>query len=135
MPSISQITAASTTLTAIGRAQIISLIRGSSRYQSQIGLYPDLEAKLDAATTIQIQQLNASLALLDIVGDGTVALEGGEDAVNYDQVRDREQLINYMIDTLFISPVVRAGIGVASMNRIRQSLCSRCGCLSYSCHC
>src|SRR5689334_14311905 len=129
MPTIAQITAAPTTLSAIARAQLLSLVRGSSRYREQIGMYPSLETKVDAATTVQIQQLNAALALLDHVGDGTVALSGGEKGVDYDQVRDREQLIDYIIDTLFATPVVRSGIATAPMNRLPRNWCSRCGCV------
>lgn len=136
MPSQAQITAASTTLSSVARAQVLSLVRGSERYRAEIGRYPNLAAKVDAATTVQIQQINAALALIDGVGDGTVALTGGADAVDFDQVRDREQLITYIIDTLYDTPVVRAGIGVAAMNRVRGNRwCSNCGCARWNCPC
>jgi hypothetical protein len=134
MPTIAEITLASTTLSSIAKSQALSLIRGSERYKSQVGLYPGLEAKLNAATTVQIQQINAALTLIDGIGDGTVALTGGEDAVDYSQVRDREQLIDYMIDALYESPSARAGIGTIPMNRLGRC-CSRCGCPSWRCLC
>jgi hypothetical protein len=136
MPTLQEIDAAATTLSASARAQTLSLVRGSALYRENIGMYPGLETKLDAATTIQNQQINAALALLDSVGDGTVALTGGEDAVDYDQVRDREQLVDYIIDTLFVTPVVRSGIAVAQMNRVASSpWCTRCGCRRWNCPC
>jgi hypothetical protein len=136
MPTTAQVTAASTTLTTIARAQVLSLIRGSSRYREQVGLYPSLADKVDAATTVQIQQMNAALTLIDAIGDGTVALTGGEDAVDYDQVRDREQLVSYMIDTLYEAPAVRSGVAVSSMNPIRTNVwCSTCGCNRWRCPC
>lgn len=135
MPSQQQISGASTTLSAVARAQALSLIRSSTRYREQLGLYPNLAAKLDAATTIQVQQINAALALIDEIGDGTVALTGGEEGVDYEQTRDRAQLVDYIIDTLFDSPAVRSGIGVAPMNRIAGTWCSVCGCRRWQCPC
>jgi hypothetical protein len=136
MPTTAQVTAASTTLSTIARAQVLSLIRGSERYREQVGLYPSLADKVDAATTVQIQQMNAALTLIDAIGDGTVALTGGEDAVDYSQERDRAQLVDYMIDALYEAPAVRAGVAVSSMNPIRTNVwCSRCGCSRYNCPC
>lgn len=136
MPSQQEISAASTTLSTVARAQALSLIRGSTRFREQVGLYPNLAAKLDAATTVQIQQINAALAAIDAIGDGTVALTGGEDAVDYEQVRDREQLVDYIIDTLYEAPAVRSGIAVSPMNRVRTGVwCSVCGCRRWRCPC
>jgi hypothetical protein len=135
MPTLTQIAAAPTTLSAEARAQALTLISSSSRYREQAGMFPGLEAKLDAATTVQIQQINAALALLDPIIDGTVALTGGEEGVDYDQVRDQQQLIDYMIDTLFRTPVVRAGIATSQMNRVRGAWCSRCGIYRHNCPC
>jgi hypothetical protein len=138
MPTRSQISEASTTLDVIGKAQLLSLIRESARYREQVGLYPNLESVVDAASAVQIQQLNAALTVLDNSGnaDGEVELSGGEDAVLFSQQRERESLISYMISVLYDSPVVRAGIGVAAMTSVRTSTCcSRCGAYRYTCHC
>lgn len=110
MPTIAQITAASTTLTATAQAQLLALIRGSDRYRRNPDFY-ELPATAIAAASgaVKGQQLNAALALVDAIGDGTIALTGGEDAVDYSQERDREQLIDYMISVLYEQPP-RTGI-------------------------
>jgi hypothetical protein len=133
MPTQTQISAASTTLSAVARAQVLSLIRGSTRYREQVGLYPALADKVDAATSVQIQQMNAALALIDAIGDGTVALTGSDDGVDYSQERDRAQLVDYMIDTLFEQATVRSGVAVSQMNSV--SRCYVCRCLVTACRC
>lgn len=105
MPTLLQITNASVTLTATAQAQLLALIRGSDRYKRNPGFYELPATAITAASgTVKGQQLNAALALVDIVGDGTVALAGGEDAVDYSQERDREQLIDYIISVLYEQP-------------------------------
>lgn len=137
MPTQAQITGAANTLGGVARAQVITLIRGSERFQSNPGRYPNLESVIDVATAVQYQQLNAALALIDEVGDGTVALVGGDEGVDYDQDRDREQLINYMIDVLYAAPPVLTGSGAAAMNRVHGLVarCLSCGCPGWRCVC
>lgn len=102
MPTTAQITTASTTLTAVAQAQILALIRDSDRYRANTAAYEQLASTIAAADeTVKAQQLNAALALIDEVGDGTVALTGGEDAVDYSQERDKAQLVNYMLYVLY----------------------------------
>lgn len=137
MPTTAQITAAATTLSAVAKAQALTLVRGSVRFQSNPGLYPDLEDKLDAVTSVQAQQINAALTLLDEVGDGMVELSGGDEGVIYAQDSDRQQLVGYIIDVLYASPVLRTGVGVAPMKRLprRNNWCSTCGVIRWNCPC
>lgn len=105
MPTLAQIAAADDTLSAAAQAQLLALIRGSNRYKAQPDFYALPADAIEAASgTVKGQQLNAALALVDVVGDGTVALTGGEDAVDYSQERDRQQLVDYMISVLYEQP-------------------------------
>lgn len=105
MPTLAQITAASVTLTATAQAQLLALIRGSNRYKARPDFYELPATAIAAASgTVKGQQLNAALALIDTVGDGTTKLEGGEEAVNFDPERDREKLIDYIISCLYEQP-------------------------------
>jgi hypothetical protein len=105
MPTTAQITQADDTLSEVAQAQLLALIRGSARYKAQPDFYVLPADAIEAASgTVKGQQLNAALALVDQVGDGTVALTGGEDAVDYSQDRDRESLINYIISCLYEQP-------------------------------
>lgn len=105
MPTISQVTTASVTLTAIAQAQLLALIRGSDRYKRNPDFYELPATAIAAASgTIKGQQLNAALVLIDAVGDDTTKLEGGEEAVNFDPERDREKLINFIISCLYEQP-------------------------------
>lgn len=47
------------------------------------------------------QHLSAIADALDGIGDGTVALSGGRDGVDYSQSRDRDSLIAEVLDLLF----------------------------------
>jgi hypothetical protein len=108
MPTQAEITAADSTLDELAQAQLLALIRGSNRYKSNPGFYVLPAAAIEAASgTVKGKQLNAALTLIDEVGDGTVALTGGEDAIDFDQDRDREQLIDYCISVLYESPIRR----------------------------
>lgn len=137
MPTLAEITAASSTITSIARAQTIALVRSSARYIANPGRYPGLESRIDSVTTVQAQQINAALAGIDSVGDGTVGITGGEDAVDYSQSRDREQLLDYIISVLYDSPAISPPIAVSQMNAVRSraSCCSVCGLVAVSCCC
>lgn len=105
MPTRAQITSADDTLDELAQAQLLALIRGSNRYKLHPDFYELPATAIAAASgTMKGQQLNAALALIDVVGDGTVALSGGDDAVDFDQARDREQLIDYCISVLYEQP-------------------------------
>lgn len=134
MPTQAQINTASPTLTAMQQAQIVTLIRSLARYREQSGYFPGLATKVAAVTSVQAQQLNAALSLIDLVPHSTVALTGGEDAVDYDETRERDWLINYMLDCLYDQPLVRSSVGVAAMTPI-NAWCGRCGCARYICPC
>lgn len=105
MPTRAQITSADDTLDELAQAQLLALIRGSNRYKLHPDFYELPATAIAAASgTMKGQQLNAALLLIDGVGDGTTSLEGGEDAVNWSQARDREQLIDYIISCLYEQP-------------------------------
>lgn len=114
MPTLAQIEAASGTLTATAQAQLLALIRTSRRYKQNISAFETLADVIADATTLQAQQLNAALALVDEVGDGTVALTGGQDAVDYSQDRDREQLLDYILSVLY-EPAPRTVLNTVSI--------------------
>lgn len=125
MPTTAQISTAVTTLSAVAQAQWLVLIRKSAAYKEQPGLYPNLADKLAAVTTVQAQQLNAALTLIDEIGDGTVALSGGSDAVDYSQDRDRDALVSYGLSVLFDNPLRRSSVASGQMNAVTP--CSTCG--------
>ncbi len=126
MPTTAQIENANPTLSELVQAQITALIRSSARYQEQPGRYPNLGAKLtEADGTIKVQQLNAALALIDSVGDGTVAIKGSDDGLDYMQTRDRDQLIGYMLDVLYDQPVRKSAVATGVMKA--GGSCPRCG--------
>ncbi len=100
-----EISSASETLTAATRAVVITLVRQFSGYSPN--LFPDLETTVDAATTIQIQQLNVLVDKLNDVGTGSTKLQGGKKAVNYDQTRDRDELLRAILAVLYDAPVIK----------------------------
>ena len=131
MPTTPQIENASGTLSDLAKAQWLTLIRGSTRYRDQTSLYLSLESKLASVSEIQAKQLNAALALIDEIGDGTVSLAGGGDGVDYSQERDREDLINYGISALYDQPISRPNVGI-----VQRGIAVRCPrCYPYTCSC
>src|SRR5690349_10285402 len=123
MPTLAQIQAASNTLTPEAQAHAAALIKSSARYQGNVALYPEIAGALDDVTAVQAQQINAALALIDAVGDDTTKLKGGDRAIDYDPERDREKLVDYIIDTLFESIAPSSTVQVG---RMRGGLCPRC---------
>ena len=118
MPTLAQITAADDTLTATAQAQLLALIRGSNRYKAQPDFYKLPADAIEAADgTVKAQQLNAALALIDTVGDGTVALTGGDEGVDYSQERDKEELINYIISVLYEQPPAKRILSTSVSNQ------------------
>jgi hypothetical protein len=116
MPSLEQITAASTDLTDVAQAQLLALIRSSPRYKAQPDFYKlPAEAIADADGTVKARQLNAALALIDAVGDGTVALTGGDEGVDYSQERDKAELVDYMISVLYEQPPRRTIMSTSAL--------------------
>jgi hypothetical protein len=126
MPTTTQINAADTTLSAVAQAQWQTLIRASAAYKEQPGLFPNLTGKLASVTAIQARQLNAALALIDGIGDGTVALTGGSDAVDYSQERDRDALVSYGLSVLYDQPLRKSRVAMGQMNTV-TGCCSVCG--------
>lgn len=101
----------------VAQAQLLALIRSSPRYKAQPDFYKlPADAIAEADGTVKARQLNAALALVDTVGDGTVALTGGEEGVDYDQVRDREQLVDYIISVLYEQPPRRSILSTSATN-------------------
>jgi hypothetical protein len=134
MPTLAQITAASGTLDATAQGQWLTLIRVSPRYRDNPGLYPDLAGKLASVSALQAKQLNAALTLIDEVGDGTVAILGGRDALDFSQDRDRQALVDYGISVLYDSPVKGPAVTSGQMTPI-ASCCPLCGGLTLPCRC
>jgi hypothetical protein len=127
MPTTAQIVAADTTLSELARAQWLALIHNSAAYREQPGLYPSLADRLSDVTAIQAQQLNAALALIDAIGDGTVAVSPvSGDGTDYSQDRDREALITYGISVLYDQPVRASSVAVAQMNNPLRGSVSWC---------
>lgn len=131
MPTIAELEAAATTLSALAQAQWQTLIRMSAQYKEESGLYPNLTQKLASATAIQARQLNAALAVHQETGDGTVQLQGGADAVNYDQVRDKDEMVRFALSVLYDQPVRAASVQVGKMRA--GVFCPRC--YPYACRC
>lgn len=131
MPTLAELAAAATTLSALAQAQWQTLIRMSAQYKEEPGLYPNLTQKLASVTAIQAQQLNAALGVHEDTGDGTVALTGGTDAVDYSQVRDKDEMVRFALSVLFEAPIRVASVRVGKMRA--GAVCSRC--YPYTCRC
>jgi hypothetical protein len=117
MPTQAQITAASDELSDVAQAQLLALIRSSPRYKDQPDFYKlPADAIAAADGTVKARQLNAALALVDTVGDGTVALTGGEEGVDYSQERDLNQLVDYIISVLYEQPPRRSILSTSATN-------------------
>ncbi len=84
-------------LSPVAQALWLALFRS---YPANTGDYPALATKLEAAHGVTAQQLNAALRKIEEIGAGTVRIEGGKDALNYDPVRDRKELIAYGLAVL-----------------------------------
>lgn len=98
------ISSASATLTSETRAVLITLVRQFRGYSPV--WFPDLESTIDGASEIQRKQLNAFTEKLNSVGTGSVKLSGGKRAVDYDQTRDREELLRGVLAVLYDAPVI-----------------------------
>jgi hypothetical protein len=77
----------------------LTLFRQHPKYSS--ARYPDAVPKLAAARDVTAQQLLAALRKIEEIGAGTVKLEGGRQGMDFDQVRDRNDLIAYGLAALF----------------------------------
>lgn len=98
----SEITSASNQLDETDIALLLPLIRNTKRYRDNLPLFSDLESVIeDANGTVQAKQINAVLAKVIALGPGEVGINGGEDALNYSQAREREALVNYIISILY----------------------------------
>lgn len=78
------------------------------------------------------QHLSAVVDALDTVGDGTVAVKGGRQGVDYSQTRDKDALIAEALDALFNTE--DSGAVVAVAQRGESSHRFGCGCLN-TCYC
>lgn len=107
-----EIQAASATLTDETRAVLVTLVRQFRGYSPV--WFPNLESTIDAATEIQRKQLNALTEKLNAVGAGSVKLSGGKRAVNYDQTRDRDELLRAVLAVLYDAPVVESFVRLDS---------------------
>lgn len=70
------------------------------------------------------QHLSAVADALDALGDGTVAIQGGRDALDYDQSRDREALIAEVLDLLYSAEDAGAIVAVGQRGASSSSCCS-----------
>lgn len=70
------------------------------------------------------QHLSAVADALDALGDGTVAIQGGRDALDYDQSRDREALIAEVLDLLYSAEDAGAVVAVGQRGASSSSCCS-----------
>lgn len=107
MPTLSQIEAASDTLTDTAQAQALALIRSSAIYKRSPNSYLNLADTIAAATETQAKQINASLTNLDSSGnvEGAVRLSGSDqDGVVFSQVEEREVIVDYILHVLYDSP-------------------------------
>ena len=54
--------------------------------------YTEAESLTGVLNQVQRQATRADIATFDAIRDGTVALDGGRDGVNYSQQRDKEEV-------------------------------------------
>lgn len=73
------------------------------------------------------QHLSAIVAAIDGIGDGTVGIKGGRDALDYSQSRDREDLVKEALAALYTS-TEDAATGAFAFGQRTYMCCSLCGC-------
>jgi hypothetical protein len=94
-----EIAAEATTLTPEEQALWLTLFRSYPGYS--LATHPEAAEKLGDVEGVEAQQLLAALRKIEEIGAGTIRLEGGRDALDYDQRRDRYELIAYGLSVLF----------------------------------
>lgn len=102
-PTKAQIAAAGTAVDEAGRATIVALIRQSDRYRAAPLGYPNIDAVIQAASTVQKKQLNAALGIIDEKGSGEIEIK--EDGASISKAKDRAALVEYMIAVLYDEPI------------------------------
>jgi hypothetical protein len=103
MPSTAQITAAEP-LTDEQAYRLTAIVRTATRYQDAPWAYVGLAEKITALVavdSIASRHLSAITAALDAMKDGTIAVKGGELGADYSKDRDRQKLLNEVLDALF----------------------------------
>ena len=103
MPTVAEIEAASP-ITSAQAYRLTAKVRSSLRYQAAPQFYTTLAEDIDALVgvdSIASRHLSAISDALDTLGDGTVGVKGGKYGADYSQSRDREDLLNEVLDALF----------------------------------
>jgi hypothetical protein len=103
-----EIAAENNVLSTQERALWLTLFRSHPSYAAET--YPNLVQQLASAAGVTAQQLLAALRKIEAIGDGTVRLSGGSKGLDYDQVRDRNELIGYGLAVLYDSVVISSSV-------------------------
>jgi len=117
-PTRAQINAADTTLDAVTRQVWATLIKQSEYYVVNARYFPDLDLKLSNVTSLQAQQLNATLSLIEALG--TLDAESNEDGTKFSVAEQRATYVSYGISVLWDVPPDALGF-----NRRRYSNSAR----------
>lgn len=89
-------------LTEVAQQQLLMLIRSFPRYQQGIGLYPNLESKLSAATGLTAQILQAALTAIERVGAGEESLGStNSGGVSWSRAANRNEFIEDALNALY----------------------------------
>lgn len=119
-----QISGADANLDEIDISMIISLVKGSDIFKDNPLTFSDINIRLEEINgTVKARQVNAALDLIEELGAGEVQLRGGSDAVYYDQHKERQALVNYIIFTLYDNiEGIYLNLGVNSSNFVSGRL-------------
>lgn len=63
--------------------------------------FPDVAAKLAAVQGYDAKKLLAVLVKIEEIGSGTIKIEGGGEGLDFDQERDRNELIAFGLSVLY----------------------------------
>jgi hypothetical protein len=97
-----EITAAPDTLDSVDKAMWLTLIHANQFYRDNKAVYPDVSAKLDAASgTVQGKMLNAILDKIEELGIGEISLRTPDDGLNYSQPDERDALVRYGLSVMY----------------------------------
>lgn len=99
-----EILAGALTFDETDRTMIIAVVRHSARYKANPTAFLDLDTKLtEVQGTAKARQVNATMLKIQELGIGEEKLQGlYGDALNFSHAEERESLVSYMLDVLYL---------------------------------
>lgn len=101
----SLIESAANTLDATDVSMLVTLIRGSQKYATNVAFYSDIEQKISQASgSVKAKQLNVVLDALEELGTGEFGIVGGDEGIRYSHTMEREALVDYALNVVYNVP-------------------------------